>query len=108
MNAIKETRQNHYTAGITRIHKDTERYYDLTNESIISTEFNLKMDEVWSHGPHWQRERPFPFIICTTLNLWFIDSPTTEGYLLVSGKTAFFPIFLKNSRVPLIIYQLVY
>ena len=85
MNAIGETRRNHYNATLTLVQRNTERIYDLNNASMIMTELNLKIDEVWSHGPHRQMESPYPFIICTTLNLSFVESPPNEGHIYVSG-----------------------
>ena len=83
MDAINDTQINHYSAQVLYAGKGlpTWTVIDLTNASMLQSELNLTMDEVWSHGPHMQYDWPNCLIICTTLNLPFIKAPPEQGFI---------------------------
>ena len=84
MDAIQKTQKNKYQAQIKYVEKHEQRVINLTNTSILARELNLSLNEVWNYGPYMMEYFPFPFTICTTLNLSFIQSPPKAGKVIIN------------------------
>ena len=80
LKAIEETKKNHWVR-VYHIGKGLKDgfYHVLTNATVLQTQLNLTYDEVWNFTPHMQFAWPKCLIICTTLNLPFIQSPPVQG-----------------------------
>ena len=83
MEAIKDTQETHYYAQVVYAGKGLSIWPTivLTNVSMVKSELNLTMDQIWSHAPHMQYDWPNCLIICSTLNLPFITQPPKQGFI---------------------------
>ena len=86
MDAIETTKDEHYFARFSLFGKGVKfKSYDLKNSTVLSSELNTTFADVWSHGAHMQYDWPNCLIICTTLNLPFLNSPPSQGLYQVGN-----------------------